>query len=150
MAIFFKSFSSFSHLMSKSLRIVIILLCLIEIFPEFVVDFHKQILELTVVSTEPSSPQKFIGTHNGTMHADECLACSMLHMLHEFKSHSICRTRDMEYLNKCDIVVDVGGVYDHDLKRYDHHMREFKETFDEKHHTKLSSAGLMYCIYINI
>ena len=33
------------------------------------------------------------------------------------------RSRDMKILDTCDIVVDVGGVYDHSKKRYDHHMR---------------------------
>lgn len=56
----------------------------------------------------------------------------------------------MDYLSKCDIVVDVGGVYDHDKKRYDHHMREFKEVLDEQHVTKLSSAGLMYHSFLNL
>jgi uncharacterized UPF0160 family protein len=47
-----------------------------------------------------------------------------------------------------DIVVDVGGVYDSSIHRYDHHQRGFEEVFgkgmDKDHTIKLSSAGLVY------
>ena len=43
----------------------------------------------------------------------------------------------------CDIVVDVGAVYDPVTHRYDHHQREFTGVFDG-FSTKLSSAGLVY------
>jgi len=43
-----------------------------------------------------------------------------------------------------DILVDVGAVYDPAIHRYDHHQASFTETFDDKHKTKLSSAGLIY------
>ena len=33
------------------------------------------------------------------------------------------RTREASVLSECDIVVDVGGVYDPALHRYDHHQR---------------------------
>ena len=54
------------------------------------------------------------------------------------------RTRNPDKLAECDIVVDVGAVYDHAKLRYDHHQREFTETFGEGYNTKLSSAGLIY------
>ncbi|PVU97000.1 hypothetical protein BB561_000850 [Smittium simulii] len=90
---------------------------------------------------------KRIGTHNGSFHADEALACYMLLQLPEYKEATITRTRDSAELEKCDIVVDVGGVYDHAALRYDHHQREFKDTFSDKYSTKLSSAGLIYKHY---
>lgn len=34
----------------------------------------------------------------------------------------------MAKLDECDIVVDVGAVFDHEKKKYDHHQREFTET----------------------
>ncbi len=43
-----------------------------------------------------------------------------------------------------DIVVDVGGVYDAEKFRFDHHQRGFEETFSKNHDIKLSSAGLVY------
>ncbi|KAF5891503.1 UPF0160 protein MYG1, mitochondrial, partial [Clarias magur] len=61
----------------------------------------------------------------------------------------IVRTRDPVQLEKCDVVVDVGGVYDHQRHRYDHHQRSFEETFkslcpEKPWVTRLSSAGLVY------
>jgi hypothetical protein len=40
--------------------------------------------------------------------------------------------------------VKVGGVYDPQTHRYDHHQRGFTETYSPEHATKLSSAGLIY------
>lgn len=59
----------------------------------------------------------------------------------------LIRTRDNAKLDECDIVLDVGGVYDDAKKRYDHHQRGFMETFSPEHKTKLSSAGLVYKHY---
>jgi len=42
------------------------------------------------------------------------------------------------------VVVDVGGVYDPEKFRFDHHQIGFTGTLDEKHTIKLSSAGLVY------
>ena len=53
-----------------------------------------------------------IGTHNGSFHCDEVLACAMLKHLPDYKEAEIVRTRDQSILEKCDIVVDVGGVFD--------------------------------------
>merc|ERR1712000_8586 len=45
----------------------------------------------------------------------------------------------------CDIVVDVGGKYEPERHRYDHHQRGFSETMEElRFETKLSSAGLVF------
>ena len=86
-----------------------------------------------------------IGTHSGTFHADEVLACAMLRIL--FKDPVIVRSRDSDILATCDYVVDVGGEYNHAAKRYDHHQRGFEETFNSKYFTKLSSAGLVFKHY---
>lgn len=85
-----------------------------------------------------------VGTHNGTFHCDEALAVYMLRTMDKYKDATVIRTRDPAKLDECDIVVDVGAVYDHDKLRYDHHQKGFTETFDKAHHTKLSSAGLIY------
>jgi len=66
---------------------------------------------------------KTIGTHNGTFHCDEALACYMLKLLPEYSDARITRSRDPELLKDCDVVVDVGGVYDPSTHRYDHHQR---------------------------
>ncbi|XP_059051756.1 MYG1 protein [Achroia grisella] len=95
-----------------------------------------------------------IGTHDGVFHCDEVLACYMLKRLPQYKDAEIVRTRDPGKLKECDIVVDVGAVYDHENKRYDHHQREFNETLStlkptlgDKYKIKLSSAGLVYAFY---
>lgn len=59
-------------------------------------------------------------------------------------SQGVRRSRDPKILDSCDIVVDVGGVYDEGLQRFDHHQREFNGVFGHGFATKLSSAGLVY------
>jgi uncharacterized UPF0160 family protein len=85
-----------------------------------------------------------IGTHNGHFHADEALAVYMLRLLPTYASSPLVRTRDPATLDTCHTVVDVGGVYDDNARRYDHHQRGFEEVFSGEHKTKLSSAGLVY------
>lgn len=90
-----------------------------------------------------------IGTHNGTFHCDEALACFILKQLPEYRHADIVRTRNPEQLAKCDVVVDVGGVYDPEKHRYDHHQRSFTDCMNtlcssKPWVTKLSSAGLVY------
>lgn len=89
------------------------------------------------------SPTLKIGTHNGYFHADEVLAVRMLKFI-EDKKIEIIRTRNQELLDSCNIVVDVGKVYDPDTNRYDHHQTSCTETFEESSDIPLSSAGLIY------
>ncbi|XP_039602746.1 UPF0160 protein MYG1, mitochondrial [Polypterus senegalus] len=94
-------------------------------------------------------PMKKIGTHNGTFHCDEVLACFLLKQLPEYQDAKIIRTRDPKLLAECDVVVDVGGEFESEKHRYDHHQRSFNETFqslcpEKRWVTKLSSAGLVY------
>jgi len=84
-----------------------------------------------------------IGTHSGTFHCDEILAIAMLRTLPEYKNAAVVRTRDIEVLKQCTIVVDVGAEYDPARNRFDHHQRGFEETMDG-YSTKLSSSGLIY------
>lgn len=90
-----------------------------------------------------------IGTHNGSFHCDEVLACYLLKTLDQYKEAEIIRTRDPSLLATADIVVDVGGVFDPSIHRYDHHQRSFNESMNSLDSsfpwtTKLSSAGLVY------
>ncbi|KAJ1383086.1 Metal-dependent protein hydrolase [Sesbania bispinosa] len=87
---------------------------------------------------------KRVGTHSGTFHCDEALACFMLRLSKHFSGADIVRTRDWKLLNSLDAVVDVGGVYDPLRHRYDHHQRNFNQVFGYGFTTKLSSAGLVY------
>lgn len=70
-----------------------------------------------------------IGTHSGTFHCDEILACYMLSKHPDFAGHKVLRTRDQSLLDQCDIVVDVGSIFDPSKKRFDHHQNTFQETF---------------------
>lgn len=96
---------------------------------------------------------KTIGTHSGVFHADEALGCAMLKLL--YPDAQIIRTRDTAELEKLDLVLDVGGEYNPETLRFDHHQRSFNETFvsvTKREETnfnkvKLSSAGLIYCHY---
>ncbi|XP_049844286.1 MYG1 exonuclease isoform X1 [Schistocerca gregaria] len=90
-----------------------------------------------------------ICTHDGIFHCDEALACYMLKRLPEYNDAKIVRTREEAIIKECDVVVDVGGVYDPSKHYYDHHQRNFDESMSSlsekyKWKTKLSSAGLVY------
>jgi len=87
---------------------------------------------------------KVIGTHNGTFHCDEALAVYMLRLTEAYRDADVKRSRDPKVLDTCDIVVDVGAVYDESKQRFDHHQRGFEEVFGHGFSTKLSSAGLIY------
>lgn len=85
-----------------------------------------------------------ICTHSGSFHADESLAVYLLRLLPKFQGAQLVRSRNPADWEEADIVVDVGGKYDGGVKWFDHHQREFSETFSQDFHTKLSSAGLIY------
>jgi len=87
---------------------------------------------------------KIIGTHNGTFHCDEALAVFLLRQTAIYRDSDLKRSRDPTVLDTCDIVVDVGAIYDENKQRFDHHQRGFAEVFGHGFETKLSSAGLIY------
>jgi len=94
-------------------------------------------------------PRK-LGTHNGNFHCDEAFGSFILKLL--FPNLEIVRTRNEQLLAECDVVIDVGGVYDHGQRRYDHHQPSFDHSFstlvpNSKCTTKLSTAGLVYLHY---
>ncbi|XP_019189053.1 PREDICTED: UPF0160 protein-like [Ipomoea nil] len=99
------------------------------------------------VAAAAALPPKRIGTHNGSFHCDEALACFMIRLTSKFSNAQIIRTRDPQILNELDALVDVGGVYDSSRDRYDHHQKGFNEVFGHGFTTKLSSAGLVYKHY---
>ncbi|VDM07654.1 unnamed protein product [Wuchereria bancrofti] len=89
-----------------------------------------------------------IGTHDGNFHCDEVFAIFLLKSLPEYNNYEVVRSRDKDVLSLCNIVVDVGGEYNHTAMKYDHHQRDFAHTMNTlgvmNFHTKLSSAGLIY------
>ena len=64
---------------------------------------------------------KTIATHNGNFHADDVFSIAALKSI--FTSIKLIRTRDLDIIAKADIVVDVGGEYNSDADRFDHHQR---------------------------
>lgn len=82
-----------------------------------------------------------IAVHNGSYHADDCMAYAILSYI--FPNNELLRTRDPEELASCNYVVDVGGKYDQE-KYFDHHQREFKEVRPDHDHIKYASAGLIW------
>jgi len=115
-------------------------------------------------SIKTSSKKKVIGTHSGSFQADEAMGCFLLRQLPEYRLSKIVRSRDPKVLELCDIVIDVGGIYDHETKRYDHHQKNYDERFEgttttttttdegdggdnEIRCTKLSASGLVYRHY---
>jgi len=103
---------------------------------------------------DDSMSEKVIGTHSGSFQADEAMGCFILRQLPEYRFSKIVRSRDPKVLETCEIVIDVGGVYDHEKLHYDHHQRGYDERFDagkkgskEGRCTKLSASGLVYRHY---
>jgi len=64
---------------------------------------------------------KTIVTHNGNFHADDVFSIAALK--HIFSSFKLIRTRDVELISMADVVVDVGGEYNPQTDRFDHHQR---------------------------
>lgn len=89
---------------------------------------------------------KAIAVHSQSFHADDSLAIYFLRQTDEFKDASYVRTRDQEVIDQCDAAVDVGGVYDHDKRRYDHHQKGFDLCFPNSK-IPLASCGLVYMHY---
>ncbi|MFA6274520.1 MAG: MYG1 family protein [Candidatus Paceibacterota bacterium] len=86
-------------------------------------------------------------THNGSFHADDVFACATLSILLEKNGESfeIIRTRDEEIIKNGDYVFDVGGIYDPEKNRFDHHQLDFKEK--RKQDIFYSSFGLVWKKY---
>ncbi|KAL9679317.1 hypothetical protein QQ045_017175 [Rhodiola kirilowii] len=125
-------------------------------FKQRLLNFQSCFFTLSTKMAAASSPSRFstgspnyaplkrVGTHNGSFHCDEALGCFMIRLTDKFAGAEIFRTRDPKVLEGLDAVLDVGGIYDHTIHRYDHHQKGFEEVFGHGFCTKLSSAGLIY------
>jgi uncharacterized UPF0160 family protein len=93
-----------------------------------------------------------IVTHDGVFHADDVMAYAILCWVYATGPETpdgppdITRTRDPEVIKSADIVFDVGGVYDPDKGRFDHHQRE--GAGERPNGIKYSSAGLIARHYL--
>jgi uncharacterized UPF0160 family protein len=66
--------------------------------------------------------KKILVTHNGSFHTDDLFAMATLSILHN-GDVKIIRTRDSNVIAKGDYVCDVGGIYDPETNRFDHHQK---------------------------
>ena len=64
---------------------------------------------------------KTIVTHDGNFHADDVFSIAALKCI--FTDFNLIRTRDLNVIAKADIALDVGGEYDPNTGRFDHHQR---------------------------
>lgn len=81
-------------------------------------------------------------THDGRFHCDEVTAVAILNKV--FPNMTLNRTRNASAITAADIVVDVGGIYDVELNRFDHHQVGCNELFAEHSAVPMSSAGMVF------
>lgn len=62
-----------------------------------------------------------IATHNGNFHADDVFSIAALKYI--FPTFELVRTRNLDVIQEADLVIDVGGEYDSEAGRFDHHQR---------------------------
>jgi len=62
-----------------------------------------------------------VAIHSGSFHSDDVFAIAALRMIDP--DLKVIRTRDNDKLQSADMRVDVGNVYDHKTKDYDHHQK---------------------------
>jgi uncharacterized UPF0160 family protein len=84
-------------------------------------------------------------THNGKFHVDDLLAVACLQILHGPEHTEVVRSRDPEVWKTGDYVLDVGNVYDHEQKYYDHHQHGGAGT--RENGVPYSSLGLIWKHY---
>ncbi|MFA6251007.1 MAG: MYG1 family protein [Candidatus Paceibacterota bacterium] len=65
---------------------------------------------------------KILITHNGAFHADDLFAASTLSILNN-GNVKIIRTRDPKIITSGDYVFDVGGEYNPEKNKFDHHQK---------------------------
>ena len=84
-----------------------------------------------------------IVTHDGNFHADDVFSIAALKCI--FPAFNLIRTRNNEIIEKADIVLDVGGAYDPDAGRFDHHQRGGAGAREDG--TPYSSFGIIWKKY---
>ncbi|MES9897900.1 MAG: MYG1 family protein [Sedimenticola sp.] len=84
-----------------------------------------------------------VATHNGIFHADDVFSIAALKQV--LPSFNLVRTRDSNVITEADIVVDVGGQYDADKNRFDHHQRD--GAGERENGIPYSSFGLIWKKY---
>jgi uncharacterized UPF0160 family protein len=81
-----------------------------------------------------------IATHSGKFHADDVWAVAVLDLV--FPDCELIRTRDAEQIRNADFAVDVGGIWDPQTGRFDHHQKGFDGA--RQSGVTYASAGLVW------
>ena len=98
----------------------------------------------SIVTTNTTvTTTKTVVTHNGLFHADESFGVAFLSLLLGSEMVRVVRTRNPQEIKDAYVALDVGGVYDNENLRYDHHQREFTEVH-EGTSVKLAACGLIW------
>ncbi|RJG03875.1 MYG1 family protein [Noviherbaspirillum sedimenti] len=84
-----------------------------------------------------------IATHSGKFHADDVWAVMVLDQV--FPDCELLRTRDLERIAAADFAVDVGGVWEPQSGRFDHHQKGFSGA--RQSGVLYASAGLVWREY---
>src|SRR5690349_14962788 len=81
-----------------------------------------------------------IVTHGGKFHADDAWAVAVIKVLHP--EAELVRTRDQAIIDRGDVVIDVGGIWDPATGRFDHHQKGFSGA--RQSGVPYASAGLVW------
>ena len=81
-----------------------------------------------------------IATHSGKFHADDVWAVAVLNIV--FPGCELVRTRDQARIDAADFAVDVGGLWDPQCGRFDHHQKGFSGA--RQSGVVYASAGLVW------
>lgn len=92
--------------------------------------------------TNVTTSTKTVVTHNGLFHADEAFGIAFLSLLLGSEMR-VVRTRNPQVIEGAYVALDVGGVYDNENLRYDHHQRDFLDVH-ESTSIKLAACGLIW------
>jgi len=74
-----------------------------------------------ISTPEPARKALVVATHNGVFHADDVFAVAAIMLV--CPSATVVRTRDPKVLETAAVVIDVGGISDGQVNRFDHHQK---------------------------
>jgi uncharacterized UPF0160 family protein len=81
-------------------------------------------------------------THSSKFHTDDIFAVATLTILLGEANVEVIRSRDAEIIQRGDYVVDVGGIYDSEKNRFDHHQTG--GAGERENGVRYSSFGLVW------
>jgi len=88
-----------------------------------------------------------IQTHDKKFHCDDVTAISLLTNYFGQKGIRVSVLRSREHFDDADILVDVGGEYNPEEGKFDHHQKSCNLSWNEQVRTPLSSAGMVWKHY---